>query len=396
MAQLQADQARKTGRHVDRPRHGPCEPRTPYKIAVTGGTWEYLNNRLYFYNPFAQLEGQRLFTYVPLLDHLLAGARPAGSRRGRHFPRAARQRPQRSGLLPSAVDPHDLHDRRQLVLGGQGLAGSLCLDFRPGTAGLRDVPRLPAGVRRRDGFQRRSGRRRAAIRQAGHPPSRQRSAGRFQAPLGIPPEGEVAALRAWRQQSGGLAGGLCRTLRYRDGAFQALAAASQRTAPPVKVVLFGRVSPRQLQFFDKRAVVLPFVGYDAYAAALGALQPDILIAPLDRSRTSMSKCPVKYLDYSIAGAAGVYSDMPPYSQTIADGKTGLLVRGDDAASWAAAIDRLIEDEALRRSIVRAARRDIQEKYETAVVAPAFAEALRSVIEGHRHARSPLVEEPAAC
>ena len=93
-----------------------------------------------------------------------------------HFAGAARQRPQRVGLLPAAVDPHDLYDRRQLVLGGQGLAGSLCLDLRPGVAGIRDVPRLPARVRRRDGLQRRAGRGRAAACQAGHPPSRQCSA----------------------------------------------------------------------------------------------------------------------------------------------------------------------------------------------------------------------------
>ena len=135
----------------------------------------------------------------------------------------------------------------------------------------------------------------------------------------------------------------------------------------MKIVLFGGISPQQLQCFDQQAVVLPWVGYDAYAAALGRLA-DILIAPLDRSRTSMSKCPLKYLDYSVAGAAGVYSDMRPYSDAIIDGKTGLLVRGDDAMSWAAPLARLIEDEGLRRSIVRAARRDIQHKYETAVIA----------------------------
>ena len=164
-------------------------------------------------------------------------------------------------------------------------------------------------------------------------------------------------------------------LRYSDGAFQALAAAARRTSPPVRIVLFGGVSPQQLKCFDQR-VVLPWVGYDAYAAALGALAPDILIAPLDHSRTSMSKCPIKYLDYTIAGAAGVYSDMRPYSDAIVDGKTGLLVRGDDAASsWAAPLMALIEDEGLRRSIVRAARRDVQQKYETVAVAPAFAAAL---------------------
>jgi len=219
----------------------------------------------------------------------------------------------------------------------------------------------------------------------------------FTAPLRHPVLKErIAALAAWRQQTGGLLVGYAGALRYRDGAFQALAAVSQRMAPPIKVVLFGRVSPRQLQFFDHRAAVLPFVGYDAYAAALGALAPDILIAPLDRSRTSMSKCPIKYLDYSIAGAAGVYSDMPPYAQTVADGKTVLLVCDDAVTAWAAAIARLIEDEALRRSIVRAARRDIQENYATAVVAPAFAAALRGVIDGHYRAANSRGEEPVRC
>jgi glycosyltransferase involved in cell wall biosynthesis len=219
----------------------------------------------------------------------------------------------------------------------------------------------------------------------------------FAAPLRHPElQEKIAALRDWRQQTGGLLAGYAGALRYRDGAFQALASASQHNSPlprtgegrpPVKVVLFGRVSPQQLKFFDNRAVVLPFVGYDAYAAALGALEPDILIAPLDRSRTSQSKCPIKYLDYSVAGAAGVYSDNSPYAQVIVDGKTGLLVREDDAAAWGAAIERLVLDADLRRSIVSAARRDIQDNYDTAVVAPAFAAALCSVIEGHRRARS---------
>ena len=125
-------------------------------------------------------------------------------------------------------------------------------------------------------------------------------------------------------------------------------------------------------FLARDAVVLPYVGYDDYAAAVGTLAPDILVAPLDASRTSMSKCPNKYLEYSIAGAAGVYSDTPPYSQTIVDGRTGLLVAGDDEASWSAAIARLVEDAPLRQSIAAAARRDVLERFETGVVAPAFA------------------------
>ena len=121
--------------------------------------------------------------------------------------------------------------------------------------------------------------------------------------------------------------------------------------------------------------MLPYVGYDDYAAAVGALAPDILVAPLDRSRTSMSKCPNKYLEYSIAGAAGIYSDTPPYSQTIVDGRTGF---------WSATTTRLrgrrrsrgwSKTRPLRQSIAAAARRDVLARFETGVVAPAFAQAL---------------------
>jgi glycosyltransferase involved in cell wall biosynthesis len=141
---------------------------------------------------------------------------------------------------------------------------------------------------------------------------------------------------------------------------------------------------------------LPYVCYDDYAAAVGALLPDILVAPLDSSRTSMSKCPNKYLEYSMAGAAGVYSDTPPYSQTIVHGRTGLLVRGDDKASWSAAIGRLVEDAPLRKSIAAAARQDVLERFETGVVAPAFAQALLSLIRESGPKARTKIPELAAC
>jgi glycosyltransferase involved in cell wall biosynthesis len=378
---------------------GPIVPhRGPYKIAVTGGPWEYIHNQIYFYNPFAELEGQGLFTYVPLLDHLLAPERDLRGvdvviiSRGRHanvrnvLDYCRRQSiatlymiddnwfsvgkdwpdPYRSIFAPGLPQYETflacLRECDAVLVYNDLLAE----DVRPYA---KRVVRLPANVRPAD----------------------------FAAPLRHPALKEkIGALLAWREETGGLVAGYLGSLRYSDGAFEALAAAAQRSAPPVKVVLFGQLSPRQLQFFDNRAVVLPHVGYESYAAAVGALQPDILIAPLDRSRTAMSKCPVKYLDYAIAGAAGIYSDVPPYSQAVADGKTGLLVRDDDAASWGSRLARLIEDAALRRSIVRAARRDVEERYSTAVVAPAFAAALCSVIDGRRQARNPPVEERVVC
>ena len=52
----------------------PCSPLllpAAFRIAVTGGPWEFAHNQLCFFNHYAQLEGQGLFTYVPLLDRLI-------------------------------------------------------------------------------------------------------------------------------------------------------------------------------------------------------------------------------------------------------------------------------------------------------------------------------------
>ena len=69
-------------------------------------------------------------------------------------------------------------------------------------------------------------------------------------------------------------------------------------------------------------------------------------------------------------------------------QSSLGVRSTHPVSGAVVAETLdFLDADLRRSIVSAARRDIQDNYDTAVVAPAFAAALCSVIEGHRRARS---------
>jgi len=376
----------------------PCSPLSASRIAVIGGPWEYVHNRLCFYNHFAQLEGQGLFSYVPLLDRLLTperdllGVDAVVISRGRH--------PNLRNVLnycrrQSIVTIYMLDDNWLWV--GKDWPDLYASIFSPG---LPEYEMFLECVRACDAVmvynQLLAEDLRPYARQVICLPINVRPAD-FQASLRNPVLAEqVAALRAWRQQSGGLVAGYAGSWRYSDGAFQALAAVSRRTAPPIKTLLFGRVSPRQLKFFADRAVVLPFVGHETYTAALGTLRPDLLIAPLDRSRTSMSKCPARYLDYSLAGAAGVYSDVPPYSQAVVDGKTGLLVQGDNAASWSAAIERLIEDADLRHSLARAARSDVLQKYDTAVVAPLFAAALGGLIDGYRRARSALVEESATC
>jgi glycosyltransferase involved in cell wall biosynthesis len=355
----------------------PCPA---FRIAVTGGPWEFAHNQLCFFNHFRELEGRGLFTSVPLLDHLIVPERDLQGMdaviisRGRHanVRRVIDYCRSRSIATLYMIDDNWLTVGRDwpepyASIFAPGLPQYemflACLrecdavltyndfladDVRPYA---RQVLRIPTNVRQAD----------------------------FTAPLRhFELRSRIEQLDEWRRQSGGLLAGYIGSLRYNDGAFLALASPEIRRWRPVKVVLFGVVSAEQRQLFHNQAAVLPYVGYDDYAAAVGAMKPDILVAPLDDSRTSRSKCPNKYLEYSIAGAAGVYSDVSPYSQTIVDGDTGLLV-ADDEASWTAAIARLAEDDALRRSIAAAARRDVLRRFETSVVAPRFAEALVSLI-----------------
>ena len=64
---------------------------------------------------------------------------------------------------------------------------------------------------------------------------------------------------------------------------------------------------------------------------------------------------------------------------------------DDEASWSAAIARLVEDAPLRQSIAAAARRDVLERFETGVVAPAFAQALLALIRGSGPANAAMIQ-----
>jgi len=355
-----------------------------YKIAVTGGPNEHAHNRLCFYNHFAQLEGRGLFTYVPLLDSLIVPERDLRGvdaviiSRGRHANlRAVLDHCRRHSIATLAmIDDNwfsvgkDWPEYAPLFSPGLPQYEMFLSCLRECDAVLLYNDVLADDVR---GYARRIIRLPVNVRQSD-----------FEAPMKHPSlKGKIESVLEWRRQTGGLVVGYAGSLRYSDAAFQALAAVSQRQSPAIKTLLFGRISARQQEHFGGQSLVLPYVGYDDYAAAMGALKPDILLAPLDRSRTSMSKCPNKYLEYSIAGAAGVFTDTSPYTQTIIDGKTGLLVRDDDEASWSAAIGRLVADPALRQSIAAAARCDVRKRFETGVVAPLFAQALLDVIREHR-------------
>jgi hypothetical protein len=107
---------------------------------------------------------------------------------------------------------------------------------------------------------------------------------------------------------------------------------------------------------DGFVYVLPSVPFTDWFAKLVAFAPDIVLVPLTDHPFSRCKSQLKYLEMSMAGAAGIYSDLPPYS-TVRHRETGLKVPvGGD---WFEPLCRLIEDNQLRQNIASRAWYDVR-------------------------------------
>ena len=86
------------------------------------------------------------------------------------------------------------------------------------------------------------------------------------------------------------------------------------------------------------------------------------VAPLDRNHFYNSKTEAKFRDYAQCSIAGVYSNVPPYSDVIIDGVDGLLVPGI-YTSWEEAIGVLLDNVDLRNQIINNARSKVNENYD---------------------------------
>jgi glycosyltransferase involved in cell wall biosynthesis len=162
-------------------------------------------------------------------------------------------------------------------------------------------------------------------------------------------------------------------------AFQALAHFAERHSD-VELLCLGplQTPPELLSVDPSRICSAPFqVSYEGYAKRIGRLSPDILLAPLDDSRTSASKAPNKFLEISVVGAAGIYSRVAPYTRYVRDGETGLLVDNQEQC-WTEALERLYCDRGLLAAIAAAARKEVLENYSLDQATPCLLRLLAEV------------------
>lgn len=81
---------------------------------------------------------------------------------------------------------------------------------------------------------------------------------------------------------------------------------------------------------------------------------DFGISPLCPTHFNIYKSDIKFLDYGIVGIPGIFSDLPPYSDTIVAGETGLLC-GCGPDEWEECLELLIGNPGLRRQLAQNAR-----------------------------------------
>ena len=88
---------------------------------------------------------------------------------------------------------------------------------------------------------------------------------------------------------------------------------------------------------------------------------DIGLSPLHDDSFSKCKYFNKYIEYTLIGAVGIYSNCEPYTFVIKDGINGFLA-DNTTESWIETICRAVEDTNLRRSCIEKAQKHLREEF----------------------------------
>ena len=83
---------------------------------------------------------------------------------------------------------------------------------------------------------------------------------------------------------------------------------------------------------------MPYPAFQAYLKETGF---DAGLAPLKASEFTKAKYINKFIEYTMAGIPGIYSDVAPYSGYVRDHETGLLC-GNTPEEWADAVSEMLQ------------------------------------------------------
>jgi len=122
--------------------------------------------------------------------------------------------------------------------------------------------------------------------------------------------------------------------------------------------------PEFVDLFDNkykdRIILHPVAPLEYFIGELADLNLDIGICPLRDTEFNKCKSELKYLEYTSLGVATVAQNILPYKGVIKNNKNGILAKTSD--EWFNALDKLITDKELRKTLVNKAIELIEKDY----------------------------------
>ncbi|MDY7079021.1 MAG: glycosyltransferase [Chloroflexota bacterium] len=135
------------------------------------------------------------------------------------------------------------------------------------------------------------------------------------------------------------------------------------------------VLPPSLSEFGNRVKHLPLAGWQEWLAVLNTFE--VNLAPLESGNPFChAKSEIKYTEAALLSIPTIASRTGAFEFAIRDGETGFLA--DDADEWAAKLEQLLADPALRRRVGESARADVLARYAPAVLGQELVQTLDSV------------------
>ncbi|WP_029151569.1 glycosyltransferase family protein [Methylovulum miyakonense] len=160
--------------------------------------------------------------------------------------------------------------------------------------------------------------------------------------------------------------------------------------PNVNAVFFGELPKRFSNCASARFIDFQR-DYQRYASSLKKLDVHAALTPLEDTPFNRCKSNIKWLEYSAAGIAGIFSDMAPYSSSVRNGETGLLVK-DSADAWLMSMEHLLANPSATSAMVENARQEVFGRYSVENGSGQFVEAFQGLL-GQPHEPSLLSELP---
>jgi 2-polyprenyl-3-methyl-5-hydroxy-6-metoxy-1,4-benzoquinol methylase/glycosyltransferase involved in cell wall biosynthesis len=105
----------------------------------------------------------------------------------------------------------------------------------------------------------------------------------------------------------------------------------------------------------------PNLGHAEFKGFIASIDNGIGLIPLDSSEFSSCKTAVKFFDYSMCGIPSICSNVLPYSQSVENGHSGLLV-GNAPGDWVRAVESILYSSERRRELADNARASVKKNY----------------------------------